>query len=276
MRFSLRNAGLGAAGAPSRSGIAATVLVGSALAATVFFWSTGGNVAPSAGMERQFRDAARAYSEGRFAEAAGLYENLARGGSAATEVFYNLGNAYFKDGRLGPAVLSYRKAWALAPRDPDVGANLRLALQAAGAAEADLSSAEIAFVWLSEREWGGLALIGWWTTCLGLALATAFRTWRPIALRLVALPAAVTVAALCGLGIWHGFAREPEFVILHESQNALTAPMVSASPRFSLPEGSVVRARGNEGEWVSVTHGQLSGWVRRAAGAPVLLETSAK
>ena len=253
---------------------AAAAAVLAAAAAAALFWSAGREDALEAGLQRQFRDAGRAYGEGRYADAARLYDNLTRRGHAATEVFFNLANAHLRDGRLGPAVLNYRKAWRLAPRDPDIGANLRLALQAAGAAEADLSSAEIALTWMSEGEWAAAAMAGWWTACLGVCLALIFPGRRRVPLRVAGAAAAVAAVALWGIWTWRGFERSPELVVLHDTQNALNAPLGSASPRFSLPAGSVVRAREYQGEWVSVTHGQQSGWVRRAACAPVLLEAA--
>jgi tetratricopeptide (TPR) repeat protein len=42
-------------------------------------------------------------------------------------VYYNLGNAYFKANQIGRAIISYRRALTLAPRDPDVNFNLRFA-----------------------------------------------------------------------------------------------------------------------------------------------------
>ncbi|HEY6000466.1 MAG TPA: hypothetical protein VI078_14350, partial [bacterium] len=228
----------------------------------------------TAALQRRAREAARAYGEGRPGEAARLYEELIGGGHASVEIFYNLGNAYLRDGRPGPAVLNYRKAWRLAPRDPDVDANLRAALQASGAAEADLSSAEIALTRLSEREWAAAAALAWWAVCLSLSLALLAPRRRWVCVRAAAAAAAVLALAACGLWTWRGFERDPEVVILGERQNALSAPLASSSPRFSLPEGSIVRSRGRQGEWVRVTHGQLAGWIRRAACAPVLLEAA--
>lgn len=254
-----------------RSRVAAAALVfAGALAATV--WSAVGYGAPAPGVQPQFREAGRAYAEGRMPDAVQLYEDLVRRGHAVMEVYFNLGNAHVKEGRIGPAVLNYRKAWRLAPRDPDIGANLRLALQAAGASEADLSGAEIVFTGVSEREWAAAAVVFWWATCLLLCLAVLLREGRWVLLPLAAGAGAVVVAALLGLWAWRGFERDPELVVLHDTQNALNAPLATAIPSFPLPEGSVVRAREHQGEWVRVSHGQLAGWIRRTATAPVLLE----
>ena len=64
---------------------------------------------------------------GRFAEAAEQYENLVSQGVRDGSVWYNLGNAYFKSGRLGLAILNYERALAQMPGDADTKANLEFA-----------------------------------------------------------------------------------------------------------------------------------------------------
>jgi len=254
-----------------RTRVAAAVSVfGVALAATI--WAAGRAGEPGAGAIRQFREAGRAYAEGRMPEAARLYEDLARRGHGTAEVHFNLGNAYAGEGRIGEAVLSYRRAWRLAPRDPDADANLRVALRATGAAEPDLSGLEIVFTGASAREWGAVALASWWALWTLLVLAALLRRPRWWLVRGASIAGVALVAGLLGLWTWRGFDRNPEMVVLRDTQNALRAPQASATPDLALPEGSVVRARESQGEWVRVTHGQLAGWIRRAACAPVLLE----
>jgi hypothetical protein len=244
------------------------------LAAAAAIGLRGGGAAPAAALRQSFVAAGRAYAEGRMGEATRLYEELVRGGVASTEVFFNLGNAQARDGRFGAAVLSYRRAWRLAPRDPDVAANLHLALAATGATGADLSGAELLFTGLSAREWAAAALAAWWSTCAFVALGLVFRGRRRLLLRLGAVPAVLTVVAVLGLWTWRGFDRSPELVVLDDTQNVLRAPQAAAAPHFSLPEGSLVRAGEYQREWVRVSYGQLSGWLRRSACAPVLLGAS--
>lgn len=72
-----------------------------------------------------FEEANRFYEQGKYPEAVERYQNLLQAGRNSAAVFFNLGNAWFKQGKLGQALLNYRKAEALAPRDPDIQANLR-------------------------------------------------------------------------------------------------------------------------------------------------------
>lgn len=67
------------------------------------------------------------YLEGRYAEAARGYESLLSRGDMNGHVLYNLGNACLRNGQLGKAILQYRKALLLLPRDGDLEANLEYA-----------------------------------------------------------------------------------------------------------------------------------------------------
>jgi tetratricopeptide (TPR) repeat protein len=73
-----------------------------------------------------YNEANHLYEEGDYSEAIELYED-ALGSARDSRVLYNLGNAYFKAGRVGKAVVNYRRAWVLSPRDPDIRANLDFA-----------------------------------------------------------------------------------------------------------------------------------------------------
>lgn len=74
----------------------------------------------------QFQEANRFYQEGKYLEAANAYENLIKEEPLA-EFYYNLGNAYFKAGKLGLAVLNYERALNIKPRDYDILTNLSYA-----------------------------------------------------------------------------------------------------------------------------------------------------
>src|SRR5271169_6740835 len=69
-----------------------------------------------------FKAANQLYNDGKFAEAAAAYEKIE---PKTAHVYYNLGNAWFRQNRLGLAVLNYARARQLAPRDPDIVANLK-------------------------------------------------------------------------------------------------------------------------------------------------------
>ena len=60
------------------------------------------------------------YDSGDYAGAAAGYAQLAQAHQSNAAYLYDLGNALFKEGRLGPAIASYERAFAVNPRNPDI------------------------------------------------------------------------------------------------------------------------------------------------------------
>lgn len=77
----------------------------------------------------EFRMANKFYEEKDFGSAIRLYESIIRQGLESPALYFNLGNAYFKNGDLGYAVLYYMKARRLSPDDADIRQNLEFAQQ---------------------------------------------------------------------------------------------------------------------------------------------------
>ena len=72
-----------------------------------------------------------AQSPGEFRESAKVLESILADGFCNGAVYYNLGNAYYRAGDFGRAILNYRKAKLYRPRDPLLEANLQQALASA-------------------------------------------------------------------------------------------------------------------------------------------------
>ena len=68
-----------------------------------------------------------AYSAGDYTTAAADWEGIVDTGLMSRELYFNLGNAYFKTGEMGPAILWYERALRLDPSDTDVRHNLEYA-----------------------------------------------------------------------------------------------------------------------------------------------------
>lgn len=68
-----------------------------------------------------------AYMEGHYAEAARGYKAIRAQGLESAKLYLNLGNACYKQGLIGAAVLNYHRALRLAPGDEDVQYNLSIA-----------------------------------------------------------------------------------------------------------------------------------------------------
>ncbi len=68
------------------------------------------------------------YVKTQYNEAAQIYQQLVDGGSENGYLYYNLGNAYLRLGKTGPAILNYVRAKRFLPRDESLDANLRHAI----------------------------------------------------------------------------------------------------------------------------------------------------
>lgn len=69
-------------------------------------------------------EADSAYRRGDFTYAAELYSKVAEEGSGGAPLLYNLGNAYWRDGDAGRAVLAYSRALRLDPGNERIKGNL--------------------------------------------------------------------------------------------------------------------------------------------------------
>lgn len=67
-----------------------------------------------------------AYMKNDYATAIQIYETLLKNGEAA-EVYYNLGNSYYKADDISKAILNYERALLMKPGNADIRANLEIA-----------------------------------------------------------------------------------------------------------------------------------------------------
>jgi len=69
------------------------------------------------------------YKEKNYAKAEELYQSLLDGGLQNGYLYYNLGNTHIRLGNTGKAILNYIHAKRLLPRDQDLQANFKYAVQ---------------------------------------------------------------------------------------------------------------------------------------------------
>lgn len=72
------------------------------------------------------QDADAEYAKGNYVQAIKDYEELLKQGTSV-ELYYNLGNAYYRTDNITRAVINYERALLLAPGDKDVRFNLQMA-----------------------------------------------------------------------------------------------------------------------------------------------------
>lgn len=84
---------------------------------------------PLCAQESTLKKAEEAYAKEDYTQAIELYESVLKSYGESAMVYYNLGNAYYKAGKVAPAILNYERALLLNPGDSDTRFNLQVARQ---------------------------------------------------------------------------------------------------------------------------------------------------
>jgi tetratricopeptide (TPR) repeat protein len=210
-----------------------------------------------------------AYESGRYAEAVAAYEQAVAVGVRNGVVYYDLGNAYFKNGALGQAIACYRRAERLLPRDPLVKGNLEFALARREdkamqvAVPFPLSLLRAVYVRLSLNEWIVMATCLYVFLC-GLLLYRFLRRDRRLVVRLAlyGLLALFTLAtATLGTKI-HDERGIERGVIGVDKVSVMSGPGNDYTVEFWLHEGSEVQIEESRPDWLRVSLGaKLRGWI---------------
>ena len=219
-----------------------------------------------------FDSANASYSKGNYEKAIDQYESILNKNVSSAELYFNLGNAYFKINEIGLAILNYERAKKLSPESEDLVANLKLANQKTEdkiekAPELFLSSWKNSIVDLfSEKVWS--------TLCVFMFLC---------ALILLAIYILSERATLKKVGFFGGsflmiltvitfFLAGNKYELTVKSLNAvITAPTatITGSPNekgtklFILHEGTKVTITQEQDEWIEVkiANGNV-GWIK--------------
>ncbi len=77
--------------------------------------------------QNSFKVANKLYQKGNFEAAITSYESILKSKKQSAELYYNLGNCYYKLNKVAPAIYNFEKALLLDPNDKDIQNNLRFA-----------------------------------------------------------------------------------------------------------------------------------------------------
>src|SRR5207244_338270 len=125
--------------------------------------------------DADFEKANQEYAQGHFTEAISEYEALVRAGQWSANLFYDLGNAYFRVGDFGHAILSYERALALERHHPEATANLQIARDEAHGFELQQSWPERYLQFASVNEYSIAAAIAFWLAVLAIVMLSFAR-----------------------------------------------------------------------------------------------------
>jgi tetratricopeptide (TPR) repeat protein len=212
----------------------------------------------------EFDAANKLYEQGKYAEAAATYEKLVQSGLGSEPVYYNMGNAFFKSGEIGRAIAAYKQAQQLAPRDPDLRANLVFARNQIQGPTLSADWLQRSLGKLSLNEWTTLAAAGFWC-CL---LLLTFQQWRP-ALKPLLRPylmfgAMGTLFVCVCLGTVLGTRAGRAAIVVAREAVVRQGPLDESQTAFVVHDGAELLVLDQKDEWFQVrVDPRRSGWVRR-------------
>src|SRR4051812_41285574 len=218
--------------------------------------------------ESTFAKANQAYNEQRFQEAAEGYESLVQSGQWTANLFYDLGNAYYRLGNFGKAILNYERALALDPRHPEAEANLRLARDEGRALEMRRDWIERYASIGTVKQYTTAAAVAFW-----FALFLAAHLWfstRRSAGRVTLLFLAILIIGGSVFAIYtleNGARGTALAVVTGKEVEARLATADTAKSVLVLPAGSEIKILSERGDWIyAALPNDQRGWIS-ASGA---------
>lgn len=217
-------------------------------------------------------EADSAYINNDFANAVNLYESLLKNEGESSDIYYNLGNSYYKMNNIAKAILNYERALLLNPGNGDIRFNLELARSKT--IDKVTPPSEMFFVtWtqvlinsMSEKGW---AQTGIFTFILTLLMLSLFIFSKRIVWKKIGFISAICFFVVCILS--NIFASEQKAELLNRDSAIIIAPSVtvkstpnqSGTDLFILHEGRKVMIKDNTmKEWkeIKLEDGNV-GWV---------------
>jgi len=221
--------------------------------------------------EQLFSAANTLYRQGDYSSAEAAYRGVLSHGIQSATLFYNLGNACFKQKKLGEAIYFYEKARRQLPGDRDIEENLELAnLLIVDRVEIPpdplpirLLDRLVHILTIEQESWLALFLFA---SLNGFMILYHLASGRRTRLAgLVASLSAGTLLLLClastGAKLYEARYKQ-EAVIIAEKVDVRSAPAVQNITVFTVHEGTKVRIRARTEGWyqVSLPNG-WTGWL---------------
>ena len=217
-----------------------------------------------------YKTASAQYKAGQFEQAQASYEKIISQGYRTSEVYYNLGNCYFKLNNTGKTILNFEHAHKLAPEDEDIAHNLKIAQLKVVDKLIPVPQMAIVSNWnsfttsQSSKGWGVFALGFVWIALIVFAVYL-FVAKKGFVLFLGILLLFLSIAS-GSFAFKQSNAEEDssEAVLLTENVNVKSAPDANGTDLFTIHEGIKFQILDHVGNWnkIRLADGKV-GWVEK-------------
>ena len=213
--------------------------------------------------DAEFAKANQEFAQGHFKEAISGYEALIRAGQWSANVFYDLGNAYFRTSDFGRTILNYERALALERHHPEATANLQIARDEAHALEMQPSRLERYLQVASINQYAIAAAIALWLGIFAI-VALIFARRRSATVNAVSICCLlVLAAAVCAIfTLERGSKGQALAIVTGNDVQARLATADTANSVLALPAGSEIKILSTRGDWIyAALPNNLRGWI---------------
>ena len=200
-----------------------------------------------------------AYVKGDYKAAIEIYESLAANNGESADVYYNLGNAYYKAGEIAKSILAYERALLLSPGDDDIAFNLELARSKT--VDKIAPTYKFFLIGWIESIVNLASMQAWCVTgilffVLLLALALVFLFGKSVPMRKIAFFSALfclfitLFANFAALHLYHYLTERTGAIVMQPSVTAKSTPSASGTDLFVI----------HEGRKVTISDDTMQGW----------------
>jgi tetratricopeptide (TPR) repeat protein len=220
--------------------------------------------------ETLFERATAVYNEGDYNKAIEYYQQILENGKHSAELYFNLGNCYYKLDQTGPSIYYYEKALLLKPNDSEVLNNLGYAQNTRldafetmpKTAMEKLYESTIAI--LSFEQWAKVAVL---MSIIFVLLYLVYYFFNSVRQKRIFFILSMVSLTLCIFSLvfaylqFNSFKYDNPAIIFENEVRVLSEPNKRSQEVFTLHEGTKVNVLENLDEWkkIQISDGQ-TGW----------------
>ncbi len=218
-------------------------------------------------------NANKLYQEGQYESAIQSYHKILSQGYESGPLYFNLGNAYFRTGKLGYAIYNYEKGLKLDPNDDDLTYNLRIANSRTVDKISEVPKLFIISWWegivtlLTITGWSVLVIVFYFILIAGVGVYLLIR--KAILQRIAFITSSLSLAVLILISVFL-FARINREastnygILLSPNYTVKVSPDSRSNDAFVIHEGIRFTIEDHVGNWdkIRLVDGKV-GWVER-------------
>lgn len=215
----------------------------------------------SANNTELLKEAEKSYEKGEFKKAVENYEKLVSSGQLSSDLYFNLGNSYFKNNQIGKAIYNYELAHKINPSNEDIKHNLIIANKRK---RDDFETKENYFA--KNIESGIVNMFtnsGWaWMTIIcmifSLLCFVGYKLSASIKFRKLLFWLGIigllkfTASFFIGFQSLQQLTEKTNAIVLSPEVYVLNAPNSTGKTQFTLHEGTKVKILNSNNSWTSI------------------------